>query len=49
MTTDELMDRISQVSNFLVGYGAVAELAAERLRRLMDEIEDRGLSADSNP
>jgi hypothetical protein len=45
MTKDELFDKISQISGFLVGYGDVAELAADRLRRLMDEIDAVGLAA----
>jgi len=45
LTKDELLDRIAQVSGFLAGYGDVAEIAAERLRRLMDEIDERGVEA----
>lgn len=45
MTKEELFDKLCQISGFLVGYGDVAELAADRLRRLMDEIDAKGLQA----
>lgn len=39
MTNEQIVDRISQISSFLVGYGDVAELAARKLRELCAEIE----------
>jgi hypothetical protein len=45
MDKEELIDRICQVSGFLVGFGEVAEIAARKLRELMNDIDMRGLAA----
>jgi len=39
MTNDQIIDRIYQISGFLVGFGDAAELAASKLRELASEIE----------
>lgn len=44
-TKDELLDRIAQVSGFLVGFGDAAEVAAKKLRELMNEVDERGIEA----
>lgn len=40
MTNDEIIDRIYQISGFLVGFGDAAALAASKLRELASEIEN---------
>lgn len=43
MDKADLEDRICTISSFLTGNGTVAEIAAQKLRELMDEIDERGV------
>lgn len=45
MTKDELFQRICLVTGFLSGWGPEVDIAARKLRELMDEVDVRGLQA----
>lgn len=46
MSKNELIDRLEQLSRFLVGFGEAAELVSKKLRELVDEVEKHGVDND---